>query len=386
MIKNILDLTEDHVKALLSEGLTNDHRYHNLAHTLSVREACEILSIKSGIPEDRREVLLLTALLHDTGFVRQYLDHESASQDIAGEWLGKQGYPNDRLKEVLQLIDATRPEKPATSLEEKIIKDADLNNVGSDGYLQVTDNLRHEWQVFLGKEQSEMEWYNENINFLKEHQFLTPAALELYSAQKDANLKMMKKLRKKLRKDNKQEPERELIRDNRSAQMMFKTALRNHIDLTSIADSKANIMLSINSLIITLSMPLLASNLQENPFLMIPSAILLATCVISIIFATLATRPVKTSGKTKLENIRTGTTNLFFFGNFYKMDLGTYKKGILEIISDDELMDDTVMTDLYFLGKALGSKFNQLRTCYSIFMVGITASVIAFVLAFLLSA
>ena len=34
---------------------------------------------------------------------------------------------------------------------------------------------------------------------------------------------------------------------------MFKTALRNHLDLSNLADNKANIMLSVNALIITIA-------------------------------------------------------------------------------------------------------------------------------------
>lgn len=174
-----------------------------------------------------------------------------------------------------------------------------------------------------------------------------------------------------------------LLAGNRSAQMMFKTTLRNHIDLTNIADNKANIMLSINALIITITMPLLASNAQENPFLLFPTSILLTTCVISIIFATLATRPIRTKGFTRLEDLRQGKTNLFFFGNFYKMNLADYKSGIRQVVSDEEILDDTIITDLFFLGKALGTKFYQLRICYSVFMVGVTITVISFAVAFL---
>lgn len=190
--------------------------------------------------------------------------------------------------------------------------------------------------------------------------------------------------KKKKKKKKKEDVHSNSINDNKSAQMIFKTALRNHIDLTSIADNKANIMLSINALIITIAMPLLANYAGDNPKLIVPSVVLLTTCVASIIFATLATRPIKNRGFTNIEEISSGPTNLFFYGNFYKMKFNDYLKGVQEVMQEDERIDVSIISDLFYLGKALGQKFNLLRTCYSIFMVGITLSVIIFALSFAL--
>jgi len=174
------------------------------------------------------------------------------------------------------------------------------------------------------------------------------------------------------------------INGNRGAQMMFKTALRNHIDLTSIADNKANIMLSVNALIITITISLLGSKIDTNEFLMLPAIMLMITSVVSIIYATLATRPIKTDGLTAREQIGKETTNLFFYGNFYKMPFEDYKEGIRTIVQDEQQLDDSITSDLYFLGKSLGAKFARLRICYNVFAIGLTLTAIAFAVSFLL--
>ena len=166
--------------------------------------------------------------------------------------------------------------------------------------------------------------------------------------------------------------------------MMFKTALRNHIDLTSIADNKANMMLSINALIITISMPLVASNIDDYQYLAFPTGLLLLTCLLTIIYATLATRPIESKGLTSITSLDEKSSNLFFYGNFFKMPFEDYKKGIKIVIKDDNKLDDSIMSDLYYLGKALGAKFQLLRKCYNVFAIGITLTVIAFVLSFYL--
>ena len=172
------------------------------------------------------------------------------------------------------------------------------------------------------------------------------------------------------------------IQGNRSAQMMFKTALRNHIDLSTLADNKANIMLSVNALIITLIVPMAVGQINDTPFLLIPILILLLTCLISMIYATLATRPIKMNGETQMKTIEQGTSNLFFFGNFYKMKFNEYKKGIYKVLESDDDLDDTIMRDLFYLGKSLGAKYSQLRICYTIFMLGVSLAVLAFLVAY----
>ncbi|MEM1123118.1 MAG: Pycsar system effector family protein, partial [Bacteroidota bacterium] len=172
------------------------------------------------------------------------------------------------------------------------------------------------------------------------------------------------------------------ITKNKAALTMFKTALRNHIDLTAIADQKSNIMLSVNALLLTIGLPIFASYLSEKVYLLLPAIIFMATCVVTMVFATLSTRPIKMDGETNLGKIQTGKTNLFFFGNFYKIEQATYHDAIKKVISNKETLDTSIINDLYFLGHSLGDKFRYLRTCYTVFIIGICLSIIAFFISF----
>jgi hypothetical protein len=123
---------------------------------------------------------------------------------------------------------------------------------------------------------------------------------------------------------------------------------------------------------------LISTQIYSKPYLLVPTLLLLITCLTSIVFATLVTRPIKTGGKTNLGDLKTGKTNLFFFGNFYKMRLDQYQDGLRQVIDDEAIMDHSVINDLYWLGKALGRKFKQLRYCYSAFMIGMVITVVGF--------
>ncbi|MEO1624895.1 MAG: Pycsar system effector family protein, partial [Bacteroidota bacterium] len=329
--------------------------------------------------------LRIAALFHDTGYTRTYEQHEQASQDIARETLAPMGLEETEINAICQLIEATILFRPPSNLLEQIIKDADLNNVGSEAFQASSNKLRHEWKVFLKEEYDEEGWAKNTLQFLQEHQFYTPVAQDKFGQHKKRNLKKLEKQLKKIMKAKEKEAKKKEggpITNSRTAQMMFKTSLRNHIDLTNIADNKANMMLSINAIVISITMPLLASNIEGNAFLLIPTSILLITSVLSIIYATLATRPIRMNGMTNLENVRQGKSNLFFFGNFFKMSNDSYHQGIQEVVENNDLLEHTIVNDLFFLGKALGEKYNQLRICYSVFMVGITLTVIAFAVSF----
>ena len=87
-------------------------------------------------------------------------------------------------------------------------------------------------------------------------------------------------------------------------------------------------------------------------------------------------------GYSSIESIMAKKSNLFFFGNYYRMNYDDYEKGMYATIADDDILSTTIMRDLFFLGRTLGFKYAHLRKCYTIFMYGIITTVIAFVIVF----
>ncbi len=396
--KTIVADAEKYVGALLEEKLTEDHRYHNVQHTFNVRDAAREIATAMELSEEEFELLDLACLFHDTGFTQTYEGHEAISGQIARKFLEQKNYPEEKINTVLTLIDATFPSKQPLTVLEEVIKDADLSNLASENYLDMLKDLRYEWATFLNSIYSDEEWFKMNYKFVKKHHYFTAAARGIFGYQVKTNRERLKELRgrfdlgkAKSKKTDTKPVKQDLsnlsvgyITGSKSAQMMFKTSLRNHLDLSTLADNKANIMLSVNALIITIAMPLAASYVKSNIYLLIPMGSLLATCLLSMIFATLATRPIKMMGYTGQESIREGKSNLFFFGNFYKMSFEEYHQGMSQVISKEESLEGSIMRDLYYLGRSLGMKYRQLRICYTIFMWGIIATVAIFGLSYLL--
>ena len=155
--------------------------------------------------------------------------------------------------------------------------------------------------------------------------------------------------------------------------------------MSDIADSKANILLSVNAIIISVGLSVLVPKLDtpKNTHLIIPTFLLLLSSVMTIIFAILSTKPNVTKTNFTKQDISERKVNLLFFGNFHQMLFEDFQNSMRDLIKDREYIYDSMMKDLYFLGKVLDRKYKLLSITYKIFMAGIIISVLSFAYAFL---
>ena len=167
---------------------------------------------------------------------------------------------------------------------------------------------------------------------------------------------------------------------------MFRTTLSNHNNLSRFVDNKANIILSVNAIIISVSLSTIVPKLDSpsNSHLIIPTLVLIVSSLVSIIFAILATRPRVTKGSFSRNEVEEKKVNLLFFGNFYKMPYEDYNWAMNELMKDREYIYNSMIKDLYHLGIVLEKKYRLLRNTYNVFMVGIIISVLAYLIAFAL--
>jgi len=170
----------------------------------------------------------------------------------------------------------------------------------------------------------------------------------------------------------------------RGVETLFRVTINNHTRLSDIADSKANILLSVNAVIISVALSVLIPKLDSpgNIYLTLPTFVLLFFSVISIVFAILATRPKVTSTEFTKEDILNKKVNLLFFGNFYKVPYQDYEDEINKMMLDNDYLYNSLTKDLHYLGIILDRKYKLLRITYNIFMVGIVVSVLTFLYAY----
>lgn len=390
----LITKAEEYVADLLSQKLGSNMVYHNIDHSRDVAEAARLISENVNLKKGELEIVELAAIFHDIGYIECVEGHEEKSVEIARKFLNDNSFDLDKIEMVAGCIMATKvPQKPI-SLIEKVICDADLLHLGKNDFFIKSNLLRVEIENRLNKLYTDSEWLTNSIAFLSSYEFHTDYVREHYSKKKNENLvELQKKLRKRKKKEEGDEIKQKIQIDKfefqkdkkekpeRGIETMFRIAFSNHMRLSSMADSKSHIMISVNTILISIVVSFLLGKLHVNHNLFIPTIMLLVTSLLSMIFAILVTKPSITRGTFNLDDIEKKKTNLMFFGNFYNSDFDLFEKGIKEMMKDKNYLYGSMIKDFYYLGKVLGRKYKLINICYYIFMIGMVISVIAYAYA-----
>ena len=402
----ILSEIEQFVNELLIKKTPPYFVFHNIDHTREVVKNAEIIAKHENFTDDELSILKAAAWFHDTGYTVKYLQHEEESIKIATGFLKKKQVDDDLIDLVANCIRATIcTQKPANKIE-KALRDADLMHLGKENYPEYAERIRKEWNDAGIRIIKKGEFEEESIKMFLDHTFYTDYGRNKLSETKAKNLEALqasvkkrnkkKKEKKKgkekeegkgketkMGKEKKKEPAAGKNTYSRGADSMLRLTARTQINLSSIADNKSNILISLNGIIISLGLAALVSKFKEDPAIIFPTILFLVFSLSTIVLAILSTRPHISKGKFTQADIERKKVNLLFFGNFYNMPLPEYEEAISSMINDDKYLYTAMIRDQYLLGKVLAKKYKLLRWAYNIFMVGIVVSVIAFLLVFL---
>ena len=176
------------------------------------------------------------------------------------------------------------------------------------------------------------------------------------------------------------------IGTSRGIETMFRTSYRVQQDLVAIADAKANIMISVNGLIISIILAAVSPRIGGLPLLVLPTSILLIGCVTALVYAVLAARPRVSNDPITLEKIARNEGNILFFGHFVKLSESDYQQGMRDLMESQDLLYFNMVRDLYAIGGVLDKKFRLLHVSYTVFMFALMVGVGLFVLVFALDA
>jgi predicted metal-dependent HD superfamily phosphohydrolase len=382
--------------------------YHNLQHTQEVVAAALEIAETQELSAEDHKILVLAAWFHDTGYVIDKVDHEQKSCQVAKDFLLDQQTSDIDIEALCQLILSTKIGTQPVGILQEILCDADLSHIGSANYWDKSARLRHELLLTDGKMMTEVEWVNFELDFMQKHTFNTEIATGLYEKRKQKHIRTLKIRKLSLNPetadlaeelmDVKSKKKKKIITKTdsngvdilgemdlgRGVETMYRTTYRTHINLSSIADNKANIMLSINAIIISIVVSILIPRFAVQKELIAPTVLLLVVCLSALVFAILSTRPKITEGKFTPGDIRDRKVNLLFFGNYHKMDIEVFHNGMMEMIKDSEFLYSSLTRDLYYLGVVLSKKYTYLRICYGIFMYGLISAVLFFGVSVLL--
>ncbi len=381
--KELVKKTADFVEMYFQENLPESLVYHTIAHTKYVVEQATMLAEKAGLTKDEIYLIQICAWFHDIGYCISFENHEAESIKIAQDFLKKQGVNPTLIKKVEACILATKMPQQPQDIVSRIVCDADLAHLASADYFETAKKIRKERKNSFKKKISKRKFLKETLQFFKEHNYHTDTAKSLFESKKHQNQQEIENQLTMLEqeKNTKDKKKKKGNTYPRGVESMFRNTARMQINLSSIADKKSNILISVNAIIISITTTLLVAQFEESPNIVIPSVVLLGFSLITIILAILSTRPNVSSGKFKRQDVQNNKANLLFFGNFYNMDFEEYEWAINEIMNDDKKLYSMIILDQYSLGKVLAKKYKLLRIAYNVFMVGIIVSVFVFVLA-----
>jgi hypothetical protein len=154
----------------------------------------------------------------------------------------------------------------------------------------------------------------------------------------------------------------------------------HHVQLSSMADMKANMLLTMSSVVLTLCLPQVVK--YDHLW---PLYILICFCLLTICFAAYAVMPKLPPASLPPPNLQDPSFNILFFGDFTRLSQAQFESTMEEIMNDPSRTYGAQVREIYLLGTFLAKKkYRFLRLGYLTFITGLFTSFAGFIIEVLL--
>ena len=172
----------------------------------------------------------------------------------------------------------------------------------------------------------------------------------------------------------------ELVPENRTAvDNILRVNHGNQMRLGLMADAKANIMITVTSIVFSVTVANLDNEVIRWPLLTFAFG-----CFLALLFAIFAIIPNTNYPKVKGSNEIDRESPIFnplFFGHFAHLDIHEYKEDYAKILMSDDSVYDSMAGDIYGQGKILAlKKYKYLKWSYTSFLWGMSSAIIVFII------
>ncbi len=378
--------SEKYISGLMAEKLPEKVVFHNFSHTQRIGEYAEIIGQHAGLTDEEMDLLKISVLFKDSGFVNSYENHLEESVAIATKFLSENNVDQPAISRISELIRATRfPQQPKDKVAE-VLCDADMMYITADDAIELFDLLYFERALVKPGSEKRATFEKNLTDLFSQHTYFTEYGQKILQPKKEDTIKRIceRIKHRKLIDGKKETPVKKKFEYTRGVDTMFRITARNQINLNSIADNKSNILISVNAIIISIIITMLAGNIGNMSQDIVPILVLLVICLATIIIAILSTRPNIINSEFTKEDLENMKVDLTFFGNFIKIDYDEYLNSLKEMMQDDEHLYSMLIKNQYSLGKILSKKFRLVRIAYNVFMFGIIFTVLVFLMNYLI--
>ncbi len=391
---DIVALAQQYILNLYNQK--NDPRllYHSYRQTSEIARTVNVLAQANASVKDDWELAELGAWFVNAGYLLDPRQASRKSIEVAEKFLSAHQYPQSKKQQLLELLKEVlikqEPEKPASQL----LSDSIAAVRFGENFLGYAELLRTEMELLKLTDGAQHvdAWEEWLFQQLMKVRFYTPhGKMNLEPVVASNLLECRKKLdEKKMDKPASVEVQADATAEAPKAEEeplaisvgFWAVNYHNHLRLSTIADLKAHAMIAINAILLCLiiGMLLYSDVSNHNPGLIMPAFLFITTGLASLVCAGLAVKPRVTSVVHEATPLEDAKRNIVFFGNFVSMEPENFKQIIEEVVRDRDLLQLNFTSDLYHLGKVLDEKFRYLSYCYTLFLFGFIASVLAFLL------
>ena len=394
--KGMLAKAESTVFGLFKAKQDSRLLYHNYELAAKLVEAIEEVGGQADLAPTSIEMLCIAAWFYPTGYLSSYDQPTEETINNIAKFLAAEDYPKAKTEKIKDFIRLVEAQKVPVNVEQEVFHDAFHALQHGAMYPAKIALLQLEKELFQKAALPKEQWVQLQMQKLLMTKFYTPYGKLTFESDLANNILSTKGQLQKIKKKknffvapvtpNAFQGLEEAV-PNRAIQTFFRTNYRNHINLSAIADNKANIMISVNAILLSVLISVMTyKNLTETkPMILMAIIVFFITGLTSLIFAVLSARPKITTVNKQSKDKILNQKNIVFFGNFVHLDLDQYEEAMNAVFRDSELMYGNMVRDLYFLGKVLDKKYRYLSTSYNIFMVGFVATAITMLIALMLT-
>lgn len=386
-----------YVRDYYASHFTEQFYFHHYNRTMNIVRNCDALAVNMDMGKQESKVAHLAAWFLELGYSRDYHNYQAKSVELAKEYFRTKELEEDVLERIEECILSTRiPQQPVSAVSQ-LVCDASMYHLAEKDAVQHADALRAEYEAIAKTQFTDEEWLNENIKMISNHFYFTTGARDLFQKRKDKTLATFLAKRELLHAIQKETGEsvvnapltdkktvfEEEIKLERGVESFFRITERRHMDLSTKAHDKASLLISVNSIVMSIVLSVLITKLEENTYLLLPTLLLVITGAVTIVFAIISTKPRIIGGKAKNKS-DDDEVNLLFFGDFANLSLAEYKKAMKDTYKNKTELYDSLSRDIYYQGVVLKWKFKYINIAYNFFMYGFIITIIAFITAFAL--
>ncbi|MGB3798439.1 MAG: Pycsar system effector family protein [Lewinella sp.] len=379
--ETVVDRAAEYVRQQFNHDLDPMFLFHNFAYSEEIADKAALLASIAKVDDRTKQLLQIAGLFYPLGYIDGPKDFIQRSAAELRKFSQQEGL---ELQGADDWILAVPSADDDNDLNVRLLHDAVWNWLGRKRYDRRSDLLQLEREAIEGKEGDPVAFGHDMQGFLLNFDYLTDAGKQEFDKRRRKNVAKQQSSNYKIQqKEVKAKTGKNF---GRGIDTMYRTAFRNHINLSRIADDKANMMISINTIILSILIAVSGAGLSffedlffTSPEFLAPIIILLMSSLTAVVFAVFSARPKVTEYRIKKTSLlESKEASLLYFGNFLKIEKSDFIKYLSEMKMDQDSLYDDLARDLYDLGQVLHRKYLLLTISYNTFIGGLALGVITF--------